>query len=72
MNNFIEICPNCGKTFYQPIDKCCYCGSSFDLASYNRICAIPAQYARSDEMAEMLISYGATADIYQTVNDNKK
>lgn len=36
MNNFIEICPNCGKTFYQPIDKCCYCGSSFDLASYNR------------------------------------
>ena len=36
MNTFIEICTNCGKTFYQPLDRCCYCGSSFDLASYHR------------------------------------
>ena len=36
MVNCIEICPNCGKTFYQPIDKCCCCGSFFDLASYRK------------------------------------
>ena len=196
LSSFIEICTNCGKTFYQPLDKCCYCGSSFDLASYHRnwrkwynstrsndfnfvkysdfskptrelACAVietadfdslkkivlagydgwdsydiisaaqdlpfpeiiaflmerginfrnldgsvftsnlaeairydfveyarwfiekgadfnyresqgngyflpsPAQYARSDEMAELLINYGATADIYQTVHNQK-
>ena len=36
MNQYLEICPNCGKTFYQPLDKCCYCGSNFDLTSYQR------------------------------------
>ena len=30
MNTFIEICQNCGKIFYQPLAKCCYCGSSSD------------------------------------------
>lgn len=36
MSSFIEICQNCGKTFYQPLDRCCYCGSSFDLSSYHQ------------------------------------
>ena len=36
MNEYIEICPNCGKIFYQPLDRCCYCGSNFDLTSYQR------------------------------------
>ena len=30
------VCQNCGKIFYQSLDKCCYCGSSFDLSSYHQ------------------------------------
>ena len=31
MKDFIEICPQCGKVFFQPCEKCSQCGGSFDL-----------------------------------------
>ena len=31
MSGFIEICPRCGKVFFQPCESCSQCGGSFDL-----------------------------------------
>ena len=31
MSEFIEICPRCGKVFFQPCESCSQCGGSFDL-----------------------------------------
>ena len=31
MSGFIEICPHCGKVFFQPCENCRHCGGSFDL-----------------------------------------
>ena len=31
MSEFIEICPHCGKVFFQPCENCRHCGGSFDL-----------------------------------------
>ena len=74
MSSFIEICQNCGKTFYQPLDRCCYCGSSILLHTIgiggNGIIPLAAMILTLLNILEGVLILRNSSRKFKTVVDN--
>ena len=62
MNDFIEICPQCGKVYWEPCQKCDQCNSTFDLTEVNARHQEWLKFRKKDGFVSAAVKIVAEAD----------
>lgn len=62
MSDFIEICPQCGKVYWEPCQKCDQCNSTFDLTEVNARRQEWLKFRKKDGFVSAAVKIVAEAD----------